>query len=243
MNPTVGSKYLAEIRKGQIRHDPGRVLRNSLTPFYQSLKATESPRRSQIFPSRGEFEQLPSIKNYWEGEKSSVMTKSLWLSMLPSVLADLDIFSGALRVEAIRAILAAQQRISLSKLSTRSSDYPESRYPDAFFDLATSLFSPGWGARSHRPEAFPSVGFNGGYTWRGKGTFSRLAESRTTSTIQAIVQAAGLDPGVATAADLDALGRRFTWDNDSRVNEKDKLRTWHELVRIFLYFSFRAATL
>lgn len=242
MIPTVWSKYLAEIRKGQIRHDPGRVLRNSLTPFYESLKATESTRRSQIFPPSGEFEELPSIKSYWGGGKSAVMTKSLWLSMLQSVLADLDNYCEVLRVEAIRAILAAQQRISMSKLSTRSTDYPQFRYPDSFFDLATSLFSPRWSAGDGRPEAYPAVGLKGTYTWRGKGTLGRLAESRTTSTIKAIVQAAGLDPGVATASDLDVLGRRFTWDNDSRGNEKDKLRTWHELVRIFLSSSFRTAT-
>lgn len=160
------------------------------------------------------------------------MTKSLWLSLLPSILADIDRYCAALRVEAIRAILAAQQKVSMSKLSKNPNDYPQSLYPDTFFNLATSLFSPHWSANSKLPQAYPSVGVVGLYTWRGKGTFGQLAEARTTSTIQAMVKAAGLDSTVATAAELDALGRRFTWDNAPDGVEQDKLVSWSQLVRI-----------
>ena len=155
------------------------------------------------------------------------MTKSLWLSMLPSVLADLDAYCEVLRVEAIRAIIAAQQK-PMSKLSTRSSDYPQSRYPDSFFDLATSLFYYRW-TTDDRLHSYPSAAFCSSYIWRGKGTFGRLANSRTTSTVQAIVASAELDPKIATMADLDALGRRFTWDN-ALDGGRDQLRTWTEIV-------------
>jgi len=234
------SGFLRKVNESIERQPPDsdRRLRASLEPFYKSLKITQSPLHSDLFPTRTEFENLKSLKVFWQDKNSQPLTKAHWLKLLPSVLTNLDEYYQALRVEAIRAILAAKQGVSVTKISSSPSSYPGSLYPDSFFDLATSQFTSSWSAKKTGPQPYPQVGVDGSYTWKGKGTFTRLAERRTTLTIQAMVEAAGLDQSTAKAADLNELGRRFTWDNDTKIEERDNLRTWKELVSISIYFLF-----
>jgi hypothetical protein len=209
------SEYLRKVNGSTWRPDSNRRLRDSLEPFYNCLGLTQSPLHSDLFPTLTEFEKFKALKVYWQDPNSKPLTKSHWLSLLPSILIDLDQYYQALRVEAIRAILSAQQGVSVTKISSSPSDYPESLYPDSFFDLATSRFPSHWSSCSFEMQPYPQVGIDGMYAWTGRGTFSRLAERRTTLTIQAMIEAAGLDQATATAVELESLGRRFTWDNDT----------------------------
>jgi hypothetical protein len=221
------TKFLQD-RKGQAWNVVS-ARRESLAPFIEALKAIELPRRHNIFPTNYEIYDFNVLKAYIEDSNSKELTKSLWLKLLPSILTELDCYCNNLRIEAIRAILAAQQGISITKISSSPVNYPESSYPDTFFDLATSHFPPYWDNRADGVQHYSQVGLD--RYWSGKSSFSRLFERRTTLTIQSIVEAAGLDHGEATAEDLNELGRRFTWDNDPTIGRRDNLRTWKELVR------------
>ncbi|GAA5993835.1 hypothetical protein JCM5350_006516 [Sporobolomyces pararoseus] len=206
-------------------------LYDSLDLFYDALQFSEAPRHHDIFPTFTEFRNFEAARSYLEDEKSKPLTKSLWLKLLPSILEELGEYYKAIRIEAIRSILAAQQGVSITKISASRNAYPESLYPDSFFNLATSLFPPPRYQSIHGLLPYPQAVTNVSRRWRGKGSFSRRAESRTTMTIQAIVRAAGLDPAKTTAADLDLSGRRFTWDNDTMEEERDTLKTWRQLVK------------
>ncbi|GAA5986238.1 hypothetical protein JCM5350_007595 [Sporobolomyces pararoseus] len=224
------SQYLRRINVSRRDFRSSRKLEKSLDPFYQSLHLTESPLHSGIFPTLSEFQTFKAIKSWLEDKNPEPFTKSLWLKLLPSILDELAKYYKAIRIEAIRSILSAQQGIHITKVSKSPSAYSESLYPDSFFNLATSLFPPRRNRKFKALSSYPEVATNGSGTWKGKGTLGRRAEPRTTFTIQAIIEAAGLDKSTATAEDLDALGRRFTWDNDAREGSRDTLRTWRELV-------------
>lgn len=202
-----------------------------MKPFYTSLKSTEASHRYYLFPTESEFLEFATVQSYMKDEKAKPFNKSLWLKLLPSILSDLDRYCGDRRVEAIRSILAAQQRISVSKISTSATKYTLSQYPDSFFRLATSLFAPR--AFDEPPKSYFDIGeTEQDWGWNGKGTFSHRGESRLTLTIQSIIEAAGLDKSTATVNDLDSLGQRLTWDNDPNPNRRDTLRTWKDLVRL-----------
>ncbi|GAA5946455.1 hypothetical protein JCM3765_000251 [Sporobolomyces pararoseus] len=229
-DPQQWSRYLGRINARGRDYISNRELEQSLQPFWDSLKLTESPRHSKIFPTLTEFQHFKAIRSWLEDKKPKPLTKSLWLKMLPSLLDELAGYYKSIRIEAIRSVLAAQQGVHITKISKSPTLYSESLYPDSFFDLATSLFPPRWNTFQDL-SSYPEVAMNGSGSWKGKGTLGRRAQSRTTLTIQAIIGAAGLEASSATAVDLDALGRRFTWDNDTRGDKRDTLRTWREVER------------
>ncbi|GAA6009256.1 hypothetical protein JCM11491_004247 [Sporobolomyces phaffii] len=199
--------------------------RSSLAPFFESLKASEAPCRQHVFPAFKDMIRFPEIAAFLDDKNSTPMTEPRWLALLPSTLEHIDQFCQDSRVEAIRIILSVRENRALSKYSKSSAQYSESAYPPSFFELAASYFppSPSYGLPELVP--YPQIAA----VANGRGTLHFFAERRTTSTVQAMVRAAGLEESVATGTDLDNLGRRFTWDNDTDPTRRDVLHTWHEL--------------
>ncbi|KAI5478428.1 hypothetical protein MNV49_005069 [Pseudohyphozyma bogoriensis] len=117
--------YAKRVRQGRIQ-----------TPYYR-LKSTEADNARKDYPRFGDFLQLPTVKKFWESSSKSFV-QAEWDSQLDKIKNEVDDHREKVRINAIRTILAASQKVDMNTLSTNPRLYPSSKYDDAFFELATS---------------------------------------------------------------------------------------------------------
>ncbi|TNY22824.1 hypothetical protein DMC30DRAFT_100603 [Rhodotorula diobovata] len=224
------------------RAAPGRALRIHFFRDKFNLIDGTDPRFKGIFPSFDRFRKLDPIKALWYPEDAQ-LDGSTWPTQEPLVLQVLEELADSTRVNAIRAILAANSGEALSTLSTDPADYPDDEYDDAFFQQITSHFVVGrWtlvprGRRLRRtivntPTAFPTVLGHMWGTWysnHGADPFASKLTPRYVSALRLILDAAELDED-ATPSTLDNLGPTFSVARQGKTIATGK--TWMQTVEL-----------
>ncbi|GAA5946515.1 hypothetical protein JCM3765_000274 [Sporobolomyces pararoseus] len=225
--PEQWASYLTYLRGAHDSSDSHIQRIISLHTFYDVLQKAQMPLRQNVFPAHYEFDRFRSVELFLGAQNPTMPDIQRFRQLLPTILKEVDQYCQELRIEAIRALLAIRQDVSVTKFSTSPGDYPDSLYPDAFFDLAVSQFSARDNATRIGVQHFSDVGR---VRW-GRGKFIYSTEKRVTGAIQARIRVAGLDESTATVEDMDKLGWRFTWDNDPHPTKRDTLLEWKELIQ------------
>ncbi|GAA5947258.1 hypothetical protein JCM3765_001594 [Sporobolomyces pararoseus] len=198
-------------------------------PFYESLEGENH--KWEIFPMFKNFLTFKSVQTFWKNQNSTIDDKS-WKKARSDIDQGLDEYQEKNRVEAIRQILAANQGLaSVASFSKDPADYPESTYDDAFFARSTSLFVTKT-ATGLSVDPFPETTQVGEYL--GPASLKGRINVRQVHTIQALVEAAGLEPEETTLSDLNALKSSFKWQNHSRSYLRYRTYNWIELLNVVI---------
>ncbi|GAA5947345.1 hypothetical protein JCM3765_001633 [Sporobolomyces pararoseus] len=193
-----------------------------IRPYYDTLKL-QGP---TIIPSLWDFERLQSIRPLWEPE-SAVVSDEIWEQIQPELKEELEKYEEKCRVEAIRAILAANQGLSSSSsLSKDPADYPESIYDDNFFTRITSHFVSWQGRWSITVCSYPEM--TGDQYFYGFPNLDDLISPRQILIIRSLVEAAGFNLATTSYSDLGLLEPNFVWVNGPRkkFRERKIKRSW-----------------
>ncbi|GAA5947313.1 hypothetical protein JCM3765_001621 [Sporobolomyces pararoseus] len=203
----------------RIKEQASYARRGRVLPYYDSLKISESGTRD-VFPRILEFFEFTSIKPLWEPE-NAIINDEIWEQIQPALKEELDKYEEKGRVEAIRAILAANQGLSsTSSLSKNPLDYPESIYNDNFFSQMTSRFRSSSRGSTYSLDPYPSAVRR--YYLHNINSLERRIDPRQILIIRSLSKAAGLNPETASFSDFDDLGSAFVWVNDPRQSYRKR---------------------
>ena len=170
----------------------------------------------RIFPDAHAFMSLSSVKLLWQPPQADSSRQAL-VKAKPAIHEDLSRYVEYVRVKAIRTIIAANREVKTSSLSKEPSNYPSTTYDSTFFALATSHFSYCTPTSFH-VWAFPEILEH--ENRRGFHVLETGIHLRQIRTIHSMLEAADLDPTIATWDDLVELGECFVWKNGSKRRRK-----------------------
>jgi hypothetical protein len=188
----------------------------ALNPYYNKRRNQQSDNELAALPRFEPFKSFKSVKPFWMEDGATVDAGS-WKEALDTIKQEVKLYRTYTRIKAITVILAANNDVPLSSLSTDPADYPE----DAFFNKPTSHF----------------------YSIRGGVHLpSCLSRSRIVA-FHAILTAAGLDPDTTAIEDVLALGRTLLWPECSDPAQAASKWTPLELVSLFTAQISRRITL
>ncbi|ORY84741.1 hypothetical protein BCR35DRAFT_303100 [Leucosporidium creatinivorum] len=176
--------------------------------YYDRLRGQQKGDDFTTFPCLHPFKMLASVQPLWTN--GATLDQATWDNALDAIKQDVEAYRIATRVKAITVILAANNDVPISTLSTDPADYSEDEYGSEFFSKLTSYFySTRDGAKPY-PECltFDQFGF-----WNATQPV-RLHFFLTRHHIlimQAILRAGELDEDTATMQDVVALGKTLRW--------------------------------
>ncbi|ORY84733.1 hypothetical protein BCR35DRAFT_351827 [Leucosporidium creatinivorum] len=202
------ARHQAEQRKNQRA--------SILRPYYNKMCIHQIGDNLTTFPRFEPFKSFASVKPFWEEEDSTVDDDS-WEEALEAIEQEVEAYRIATRVKAITTILAANDDVPLSSLSSDPADYPEDEFGNAFFSKLTSHFysSSGEGTKTY-PDCleFNRPGFLAPQ-WGGYGQheldLTEDLDRRHVCVLRAILAAGNLDEDAATMGDVEALGSTLSW--------------------------------
>lgn len=224
---------LAESAARQAELAAQRSRENRLAPLFQKLKVSPDESWHEVFPNFHQFVKLKHVKALCEENEALIEDKALRKAAktaTPAIRQDLQEFFDSIKVDVIRHILAANQGVHVSTISSDPDDYDDSIYDDDFFSRATSLLSS-FRHQDRLLQIGPFPAFSTTSTWTYYQTELRSLKSvRQTQAIRAMVEAAGLDVGSASMADLEDLGESFCWLNHPSKTMRETKYDWLTLV-------------
>ncbi|GAA5938059.1 hypothetical protein JCM3775_005327 [Rhodotorula graminis] len=211
--------------------------RAALEPYYRNFANSFDSEEKQILPSFHIIVDWPVFKPLWEPADAVTITDSIWRRVLPDIRKSFEQYQEEIRVEAIRAILAATRGVRIDSLSTDPSDYPEDEYDDDWFARPTHLFL---GSRHdpHQMMTFTNLLPYPETLWRHSGgpdlrisIKSRIDEHQVLL-VRLMLEAIEVDEEDAVEWDLSACGSWWRWRNNPYKARKERTRryNWVELL-------------
>lgn len=151
---------------------------------------------------------------------------------MPAIKKEIAEYRDNARMTVVRQILMATTDSTHYSLSSKTADYPASKYNDKWFSVISrqALVQGAYPDYKTKLCAWPaSISLARNAYGYSSPTFP-ITKGRV-GTLRAILEAAGLDEMTATEQDLDALTGRLKWPGyPHRKKRQDTHFEWKELV-------------
>ncbi|GAA5843391.1 hypothetical protein JCM9279_002087 [Rhodotorula babjevae] len=210
--------------------------RSALRPYYDEFASSLDTDEKAILPSFHNIVDWPVFKGLWEPTDAKTITASGWRRDLPNIQKSFEKYQEEIRVDAIRAILAATTGVRIATLSTDSTDYPEDEYDDDWFSRPTHLFLGS--KHDHRQMKSSSTLLPYPETlWRHdrqpdlRSAIKSRIDEHQVLLVRLMLKALDVDEENATVRDLHDCGNYWRWRNSPYKSRKERTRryNWVEL--------------
>ncbi|GAA5847224.1 hypothetical protein JCM9279_006144 [Rhodotorula babjevae] len=207
--------------------------------YYAEIKDGLAVELEGVVPNFDELKELEDVKELYHGEHAQ-LDDSTWPTQKDIVSDAVREHAEAMRVHAIRTILAAETGSTLKPLSKTppKNKYSPGKYDAAFFSKLTSLF------RCRSKDERKDVVVPWPEVLKHKDERSTIAffleyslTYKSACALRSVLVAADLDDDEKTSpSELDALGEAFSWTERPKTTCSNK--SWLEMARPPLSISY-----